>query len=370
MKICILGTRGIPNNYGGFEECAEFTSQYFAQKGHDVTVYCPDYHPYPANRWKEVKLKKIFSKENIFGRFGNLAYEFLSIKHATRRDFDIILELGTEYALFSKFFKKGKAKIVTNVDGLETRREKWSGMAKYIIALSEKNAIKQSDAIVADNPEIKNHVDAVYNISSHYIGYGASVRNVTNVEEEKAYLNEYALTPFSYCLLIARLEPENNIEMIVEGYVKSKLDFPLLIVGPVKKKYGKYLVNKYKAHANVKFLGGIYNKKESLNALRHFAYIYFHGHSVGGTNPALLEAMGQGSMIFAHDNKFNRYVLGNGGVFFGSPDELSQGITAFSGNKREEFASRNFQRLKSEFSWEKISDDYLRLFNWLVNNKK
>jgi glycosyltransferase involved in cell wall biosynthesis len=368
MKICILGTRGIPNNYGGFEECAEYTSKYFAQRGHDVTVYCPDYHQYNSETWESVRIKKIFSRENVLGPIGNLIYEFLSIKDAVKGDFDIILELGTEYALFTDFFKKGNKKLVTNVDGLETRREKWSKTSRAIIGLSERRAISQSDAIVADNPEIKKHVDDLYKISSHYIGYGAVPRNFQmNFKSEQEHLQKYGVEPDSFCLLIARLEPENNIEMIVDGYLQSRQNMPLLIVGPYNKPYGKSLLKKYSHHQNIKFLGGIYNNVECLNTLRHYSRIYFHGHSVGGTNPALLQAMAQGALIFAHDNKFNRYVLSSNAYFFKSSDELAGSINTFKSSDREIFSQANFKRLETEFNWEKISLEYLLLFERLMN---
>jgi glycosyltransferase involved in cell wall biosynthesis len=363
MKIGILGTRGIPNNYGGFEECAEHISRYFVNKGHDVTVFCPDYHPYPSENWEGVRLKKIFSREPRIGPIGNLIYEYLSIKNALKNDFDIILELGTEYALFSSFYRKGKARIITNVDGLETRRDKWSPLIKHIIRLSEKNAIRESDAIVADNPEIKQHVDELYSISSHYIGYGATARDPdTDTTLELRHISEYDVQAHSYCLLIARLERENNIEMIIDGYLASKIEMPLLIIGPTNKKYGKYLVQKYRRSRNLRFIGGVYSKKQSLDALRHYAYIYFHGHSVGGTNPALLQAMAQGSLIFAHNNVFNRYVLKENAFFFNTSQDLGELIDGFDEEKRKPFSIENYKRLETEFHWKKISIAYLMLF--------
>jgi len=370
MNISILGTRGIPNNYGGFEECAEYISKWLVQQGHQVTVYCPDYHPNKEKLWEGVRLKRIFSKENKIGTLGNLMYEFLSIRDAVNSDCDVILELGTEFSLFSPLFRKGKKILVTNVDGLETRRDKWSGLAKYIIRLSEVNAIKLSNAIVSDNPEIKLHVDSLYNISSHYIGYGAIPRDQrTDINEEKTLLQEFNVQPYSYCILIARLEPENNIEMIIEGHLSAGVQKQLVVVGPTKKKYGQYIYEKYHGSDKVKFLGGVYNRKAGLDALRRYAHLYYHGHSVGGTNPALLQAMAQGAMIMAHDNKFNRYVLGENAHFFKSITDLAYSIKNFENAKRDIFAVNNFKRLEIEFNWNIISKTYLDLFENLLSKK-
>ncbi len=363
MKIAILGTRGIPNNYGGFEQNAENLSQWWVKSGHNVTVYNPDYHPYKKDQWKGVEIKYIFSREDKLGIWGTFIYDYLCLKDAVKKDYDIILNLGyVPSALFFNLKRKTQAKFVTNMDGLEWKRSKWNSILKKFIKYCEKRAVSLSDFLIADNPGIEDYYKKNYKIKNiKYIAYGAELFDSPKME----YLDEYNLKPYEYFMLIARLEPENNIEMILDGYLKSEVSKLFLAIGGLKNKYAKYLLEKYKDNKNIKFVGGIYNY-EKLSTLRWYAKLYFHGHSVGGTNPSLLEAMASNAYIAAHDNPFNKYVLGNYAFYFSNPEDVSDIIKNYTDKYREEFIKNNREKIKNVYNWEIISKQYLEVFEELL----
>lgn len=367
IRIAILGTRGIPNNYGGFEQNAENLSLHFVNQGHEVTVYSPSEHPYPKKTWNGVRICRVWAFERKLGVIGTALYDFLCLLHAVRSNYDVILELGYgPSGLFFPLRVATSAVLVTNMDGLEWKRSKWGAAARRIWLLAERFAVRWSDALVSDNPGIKRYLEEKFGAQSTYIGYGAEVRNAPNPTQGPGKLN---LEPYGYSLLIARLEPENNIEMVLDGYVASSVEQPIVIVGNQKTKYGRYLCHRYELDSRVQFVGAIYNY-ECLASLRYHADRYFHGHSVGGTNPALLEAMACGALICAHDNEFNRYVLGDSGHFFRSSQQVKDLVEdCRPDDEREAFRQGNWSRLESEFNWENSSSAYLKLFSSITNER-
>lgn len=183
-------------------------------------------------------------------------------------------------------------------------------------------------------------------------------------------LKEWSLTPNGYYLLVARIEPENNLYMAIEGYKASK-EYgrrPLIIVGKTNTPYGKQLVKKYGSDPHIRFVGGIYDFKK-LNSVRHFSFAYFHGHSVGGTNPSLLEAMASDCFILAHDNQFNRAVLGDNAVYYCSPQGVTmllETIDNISILHKEEYIKNNLEVIRREYSWEKLVDEHEKYFKWML----
>ena len=356
MKIAVLGTRGIPNRYGGFEQCAEKLSVIWVEEGHKVTVYNPDDHPYKEKEWKGVKIRHIPSKESRLGIWGTFIYDYLCLKDAINQDFDIILNLGyVPSALFFNLKKKTKAKFVTNMDGLEWKRSKWNNILKKFIKYCEKRAVKLSDFLIADNPGIEDYYRKNYGVENiKYIAYGAELFDNPKIE----YLEQFSVKPYSYYILVARLEPENNIEMILDGYILSNTQEPFIVVGVLKNKYAKYLLKKYAASRSIKFVGGIYDY-EKLSSLRWYAKLYFHGHSVGGTNPSLLEAMASNAYIVAHDNPFNKYVLNKEAFYFKRKEDIANLVKNYIKEYRETFIRKNRQKIKEIYNWGKVARAYL-----------
>lgn len=362
MKIAILGTRGIPNRYGGFEQCAEKVAQYWKEKGHDVTVYSPPGNPYTKELWKGVKIKKIFFKESKLEFLNLFFYDFLSLKDAVNRDFDIILELGySPCALFYYLKKKKVVKIVTNMDGFEWKRSKWNYLIKKFLKFTERLAVKKSDALVSDNPVIRDYILDRYGLFSYYIPYGAELVKAPNEKD----LVAFNVKKYMYYLMITRLEPENNIEVALDGYLKSESSDPFLIIGPNTNKYSKVLRKKYQYYERIRFLGGIYDIK-ILTVLRWFSKIYFHGHSVGGTNPSLLDAMSSYAYIASHDNTFNRNVIGINGIYFSNKQDILSIIKNYKVKDRMDYTVSNRKVIEQYFTWDAVSDIYLKLFKELV----
>lgn len=358
MKIAILGTRGIPNQYGGFEQFAEYLAVGLKERGHEVAVYLPHFHPYTEDTFRSVRLHRIYSPEHRLGAAGNFLYDFLCLRDAVKRGYDIALECGYGTASISYYLCRfRKTRVITNMDGLEWKRAKWSPLVQGLMRRFEAMAVHRSHALVADNPGIQTYLKSQYGVDSVYIPYGAEVVDAPPVGP----LAEYQLEPGGYFLAIARLEPENNLEMLIEGYRKATIDFPLIIIGNHQTPYGEYLQNRCRELPGVRFLGAIY-QKPVLDALRHHARIYLHGHSVGGTNPSLLEAMGSGAFIAAHDNPFNQGVLQENALYFATPDSLSNLYCIDPGLQRRIFCQANRARILHFFNWPQITEQYENLF--------
>ena len=213
MKIAILGTRGIPNNYGGFEQFAQYLSVELVKSKHDVFVYNSSSHPYKKDTFQGVKIIHCYDPEDKVGTVGQFVYDLNCILDSRKRNFDVILQLGyTSSSIFNFLFKK--TRVVTNMDGLEWKRSKYSKAVQYFLKYAEKLAVLYSDVLIADSIGIKNYLDSKYNIDSIYIPYGAD----TIQEHDEDILTEYSLKPYQYDILIARLEPENSVKEIVEGF--------------------------------------------------------------------------------------------------------------------------------------------------------
>jgi len=358
MKIAIIGTRGIPNNYGGFEQFAEFLSVGLVERGHSVYVYNSHNHNYKYSEWKGVHIIHKYDPEFMIGTAGQFIYDLNCIIDSRKRGFDVLLNLGyTSSSVWSRFFPKN-AVLITNMDGLEWKRTKYSERVRKFLVYAEKLAVKRSDLLVADSKAIKWYLKEKYGVESHFIAYGATVFN----EPDPKTLTNYQLEPYNYHLLIARIEPENNIETILDGYNMSAVKKNILVVGNQKNTFGQYLVNKYCDNKQIIFTGTIYDHK-TINNLRHFSDLYFHGHSVGGTNPSLLESMACGCMIVAHNNEFNKAVLDNDALFFNSSDEVRAILGKTDENFRKTCIPNNYEKITSLYSWPLIINSYEKLMS-------
>lgn len=376
MKIAFISTRGIPNNYGGFEQFAEYISVGLAKRGHEVVVYSPHFHPYKEDTYKGVRIKHIYSPEPWMGSsVGSFFYDFASLKDALKKEkFDIIYEAGyTSIVPAYIWFNVRKIKypiFTTNMDGLEYKRTKFNKWVQKFIFWEEKMTVKHSHYLIADNMGIHDYYKEKYGKESKFLAYGADIHD--NYNEE--FLKEFELEIDNYYLLVARLEPENNIIMAIEGYLasKEKGKRPLVIVGKTNTPHGKELVAKYGNEKSIRFVGGIYDF-DKLNSIRHFSYAYFHGHSVGGTNPSLLEAMASDCFILANDNIFNKAVLGENALYY--PDhnavtELLNNIESLTLKHKKSFIEKNLEIIQKEYSWDKLVDEHEKYFFHLLEEYK
>jgi hypothetical protein len=358
MKIAIIGTRGIPNNYGGFEQFAEYLSKYLTEKGHSVTVYNGHRHPYKQKEWQNVRIVHCFDPEYLLGTAGQFIYDFNCIYHSRSQSYDIILQLGYTSSSIWSFLFPSKSVIVTNMDGLEWRRTKYGFFVRKFLKFAEMLAVRHSEYLVADSIGIQEYLLSKYKIISEYIPYGANIFNTPDVQQ----IEKKGLKKFDYDLLIARMEPENNIEMILDGAVQSNSNRPFVVVGNFNNKFGSKLKSKYKSVDKILFWGAIYDLN-FLNHLRYFSNLYFHGHSVGGTNPSLLEAMASSALISAHKNPFNSAILGNDAYYFESVSEVAKIITTVRKEKAEwGKVSNNISKIHKFYNWDRINQLYGELF--------
>jgi len=356
LRIGILGTRGVPNHYGGFEHFAAHLSKGLVEKGHEVTVYNSGKHPYQEKEWHGVRIVHCFDPEYIIGVPGQFVYDLNCILDARRRNYDIILMLGYTSSSIWGFLYPKNSIVISNMDGLEWKRTKYTPAVRRFLKYAEKLAIRSSHHHIADSPVIKDYLDTTYNINSKYIAYGADLYPVT----DERLLEEYGLKKYDYFLLMARMEPENNIEMILDGYCLAKTDKKFVVIGNTGNGFGKHLVAKYKNNHRIIFRGAIFDE-EKVQTLTAYCSLYFHGHSVGGTNPSLLDAMAAKAPLAAHDNPFNISVLRYNAVLFGNASHVRDLINA-NNFVNKAHIENNYTAIKNEFTWDMIIGQYEKYF--------
>jgi glycosyltransferase involved in cell wall biosynthesis len=354
IRIAIMGTRGIPNHYGGFEQLAEYLGPGLVQAGYDVTVYNSHDHPCREKEWKGVQIRHCFDPEYILGTAGQFIYDLNCLIDARKQRFDVILQLGyTSSTIWGCLFPS-RSTVIYNLDGLEWQRTKYSVYVRKFLRYAEKLAVKYGHFFIADNPVIQTYFREKYRIHAEYIAYGAELFGMA----DPGVLTAYGVRPGNYLLLMARMEPENNIELILDGYTKARTKMPVVVVGNTTSKFGNYLRDRFSADERIIFTEGIYDNWKT-HCLRSFCHLYFHGHSSGGTNPSLLEAMASEALIVAHDNSFNRQVLEGNALYFSDAGD----ITRVADNLPENLAisdmkRRNRERILKDFNWPDILSRY------------
>ncbi|MBA4165971.1 MAG: DUF1972 domain-containing protein [Chitinophagaceae bacterium] len=356
LKIAIVGTRGVPNNYGGFEHIAGYLARGLVQKDHQVTVYNSSRHPYQQKEWHGVQIIHCFDPENLVGVAGQFVYDLNCILNARKKDYDIILMLGYTSSSIWGFLYPEDSIVINNMDGLEWKRSKYSGTVKTFLKFAEHLAVKSSSYQIADSPVIKQYLDNKYGIKCKYIPYGAEL----NPAKDEEVLQGFGVKQYQYYLLMARMEPENNIEMILDGFCLSGSGKKFVVIGNTVNHFGDRLRKKYKQNRQILFAGAVFDDRKT-QSLTAFCSMYFHGHSVGGTNPSLLDVMGAKVPIAAHQNPFNSFLLKNNARYFNNAVEVARIIqdTCLSSSA---FANSNYATALNEFNWELVVDQYEKYF--------
>jgi glycosyltransferase involved in cell wall biosynthesis len=366
MKIAFIGSRGIPANYGGFETFVEEVAVGLSKNyNFDVMVVGDTHQKEQLNSITEYKGVKI-----IYSRYSKaeqtIRFYFDSMLKAWNSDIIYSCGVGNAFFLFIPFFL-GK-KFVTNPDGIGWKRLKWSKTGKKILGFMFYLSAKLSPYIVADSLGVEKVFREKFNRKNNIktIEYGAYLNETIcdNSGKVKTVLNKYKLVSNEYHLVVSRLEPENNVKKIIEGYIKTKNQYPLIIVGNLQHTiYVKELL-KIK-NENVYFIGGIYNKYE-LEVVRSNAFSYFHGHSVGGTNPSLLEAMASKNICICHDNEFNNGVVNDSGFYFKTIQDVSDIIQVIERNDYSHYGNEVFEKVKNYFNWGNIVKLYADYFKEII----
>jgi glycosyltransferase involved in cell wall biosynthesis len=358
MKLAILGTRGIPARYGGFETFAQELSIRLVAKGVDVTVYCPASSTKPDEEYRGVRLKYV--KLPRLGPFDQMFWDAECFCHSAGH-FDVVYMLGMGGAFAAWVPRMWGSRVWINTDGVEWRRTKWNLIQRSYVMLVEALSVLFSSRVIADSRAIEDYLHQRYRGVARVstISYGAyPVRE----RPDSSTLRELELVPSEYYAVVCRLEPENNVLEIIEGFEASTSRLPLVIVGDVSRQNS--YVRQLLQHETdrVRFVGTIYDHAR-LVALRYHSRAYFHGHSVGGTNPSLLEAMACSNLVIAHDNPFNREVLSDAGLYFRSPQDLGSVIASIERAEIDESTLKRkaFERIICHYRWETIAEAYLQL---------
>ena len=355
MKIAIFGTRGIPNHYGGFEQFAQYLSEGLCQMGHEVFVYNSHNHPHQKNKWNEVNIIHCYDPEFKLGTIGQFIYDLNCTLDSRKRNFDVILQLGyTSSSVWNWLFKR-TSKLYTNMDGLEWKRTKYTRPVSLFLKYAEKLVIKHSDVLISDSLGIQSYLQKKHSVRSIYIPYGATVFKKPN----EGILDEFNLSAFKYDLLVARIEPENNVKTIIDAFIKSNVKRKLVVIGNMNTKLGKE-IQSYINDSRLTFFGFVSNL-DKLNNLRYYSNLYFHGHTVGGTNPSLLEAMASNALICAHKNIFNSSILNNDALYFNNQEQLIHVIENSYKLDYQKLCSNNIYKIEKTYSWNKIIVDYADL---------
>lgn len=362
MRIAILGTRGIPNRYGGFEQITEWLAEGLVKKGHEVFVYNSHNHPNREKNWKGIHIIHCYDPEYLLNTAGQFIYDLNCIRDAGKRNYDVILFMGyTSSSVWAPLFPKQPV-VISNMDGFEWKRRKYSQPVRKFLQYAESLAVKHSHFHIADSVVIQQYIRQKYLVESEYIPYGPAPEAGDHAKDAATIHNE------DHFLLMARMEPENNVEMILGGFLQSRSDKKMIVVGNTQTGYGKKVVQKF-AGDRIVFKGGIFDTA-AVQELRKNTAIYFHGHSVGGTNPSLLEAMNAGLVIAAHDNPFNNAVLGNDALYFQTSGDVRKLIDEKPFMNKQEMVRNNLKKLDDEFNREKVIERYADFLMECYNAKQ
>lgn len=358
-RLTILGIRGVPASHGGFETFAQELATFLIARGWDVFVYCQeegDGEPF-TSEWKGVK--RIHIPVRSDGAWGTVVFDFLSIWHA-RNQPGLHLTLGYNTAVFNIVQRVWGLVNIMNMDGIEWKRQKWGPIARFWFLVNELAGCLVANHLIADHPKIKEHLASrVSKRKISMIPYGAHDIQTASLDA----ILQLGLEKNKYSVVIARPEPENSVLEIVRAFSAKMRGHKLVVLGnffPAESDYHKSILAS--ANDEIIFPGAIYDD-QVVSALRFFARFYIHGHRVGGTNPSLVEALGAGCAVIAHDNGFNRWVAGESAFYFSDEGSLAEFFDDGLYNDGYQSKSKSLAKLqfKERFQWRNVLEQYEHL---------
>lgn len=357
MHIALIGTRGVPARYGGFETAVEEVGQRLVERGHGVTVYCRGSDDQPDHYLgMDLVHLPILRRRSL----ETLSHTALSMAHELRHGrSDVAIVFNAANSVLLPLLRFRRLPVATHVDGLEWRRGKWGPWGQRYYRMAESLAVRWSDRLIADAQGIADYYMDEFGAPTDLITYGAPI-----VERHPHLLDRLGLAPGGYHLVVARFEPENHVDLAIDGYLHANRALPLVVIGsaPYSSEHVKRIEELAATSDQIRMLGGVWDQS-LLDQLYANAASYIHGHSVGGTNPSLLRAMGAGAPVIAYDVVFNREVLGSRGLFFKDPTRLAT-ILDQSESAQAEMRSRGTDlqaRAATVYTWEQVAKEYERL---------
>lgn len=354
--VRILGTHGVPANYGGFETAAENIARYLTDNGWRAIVYCQTDHggPIYEDVWNGIERVNI-SVPNLSWT-GTAKFDWLSIRHAVRHR-DVCLTFGYNTGIFNILQRLYRVPNVINMDGIEWSRKRWGPFRQAILYINERFAALFGNELIADHPELNK-----------YLRTRAPARKITTItygahridDAPPAPVVALGLEPKQYLTLIARPIPENSIVELVQGFSSKKRGIKLAVLGAYSgdtDAYHRAVLST--ASEEVVFLGAIYDPA-TVQALRYHSLGYLHGHTVGGTNPSLVEALAAGNPVIAHDNKYNTWVADDAGLYFRSPEDAEKCIDKLLGEPElaRILSGNALARFERHFTWDHVAGQY------------
>lgn len=353
LRIALVGTRGVPARYGGFETAVEEIGRRLVDLGHDVVVYCrPSNGSARTDRYLGMRLVHLPSLRSR--SLETLSHTGLSVAHLVAHRTDVAIVFNAANSPWLPAIRAAGMPVATHVDGLEWRRAKWGRLGRNYYRVAESLAVRWSDALIADAQGIQDYYAEEFAVPSTLISYGAPRLD----DHGSDRIARLGLERGGYHLVVARFEPENHVHVIVDGYTRSSSTKPLVVVGsaPYADRYTAQI--EAAADERVRFLGGVWDQT-LLDELYANAYTYLHGHSVGGTNPSLLRAIGAGAPVIAYDISFNREVVAESGTFFRTPADVSARIEAAEADPADVERRSVAARLAAQrYDWDAVARAY------------
>jgi glycosyltransferase involved in cell wall biosynthesis len=359
MRIAILGTRGIPASYGGFETFAEHLSTRLVARGHDVTVYCRAHYVSPRQlEFHGVRLEVLPTIRHKY--FDTVVHAFFSAIHAVSKRFDAVLICNAANAPFSSILRLTGTPVAINVDGLEHKRKKWGWLGRRYYKLAEYLSTVLPNEMVTDAQVIHDYYQVRHKAPSTMIAYGGEVER----RPDRALVRKWRVEPNRYVLYVSRLEPENNARLVIEAFKKVRTAYRLLIVGdaPYAENYISDLKARARGDKRIVFTGFVFG--QDYRALQQNAYCYVHATEVGGTHPALLEAMGYGNCVLTLATPENIEVVADAGVPYIDEFDLAEKLQRVlrDGSLVQAYRNRAQLRIQNHYDWETVVDQYEQLF--------
>jgi len=363
MKIALLGTRGIPASYSGFETCVEQLGQRLVQRGHEVTVYCRSHHvTYEGSHYKGMRLVKLPTIANKY--LDTMVHSFISSLHALSQGYDVGLYFIAGNSPVTWIPRIVGTKTILNVDGLDWKREKWPALAKKYIQFAEFLATKLPNVCMTDSHVVQEYYFQKFGQQPPYIPYGSDVETVLPSE----MMTKYGLEPGKYVLFVGRLVPENNAHHLVQAFRELDTNFKCVIVGDAP--YAEEYIGRLKELANndprIIFTGYVFGS--GYHELGSNAYIFVESSGVGGTHPALVEAMAFGNCVVVNNTPENMETISDAGLSYNGAlgaKDLKDALQSLLENPLlvEQYREKAKKRAENVYSWEKVTDDYEQLFH-------